>query len=279
MVRGDYGNDSLIGSAGNDSLDGGAGNDTIQGNAGDDLLAGGEGIDALDGGDGNDTLNGCCGDDRLTGGAGDDTYLIARGEGRDSIIETGEDTDVIRFGAGITPGDISASRVGYDLILDINGGDDQVNIQSWGYPAQQSWRGYAGGGKIERIEFADNTAWDNVYLWYLLYDIPINGTDGNDELRPWQAGVSCVIQGLGGNDTLSATPYFDRYGILWSVEDENNFNSSHTHITLDGGTGNDRLEGSAGNDTLQNWLPFTFPVFPQLSLLSVPICIICICST
>ena len=60
----------LKGQQGNDTIIGGSGNDRIVGNAGHDELVGNDGNDAILGGGGNDYLSGGLGNDRLRGGNG-----------------------------------------------------------------------------------------------------------------------------------------------------------------------------------------------------------------
>ncbi len=261
IIYGDFGNDTLDGGGGPDTLDGGIGNDILIGGSGADKIFGEEGNDTLDGGDGNDTINGYdgddvlgggSGDDTLSGGAGIDTYLFNQGDGTDTIIESRNDMDTLRFGTGIAASDITLSRVGDDLILDINGSSDQVRIQSWGSSGvYQGWWGnfYQDVSQIERVEFAGDMVWDSAYIQSLLENLPIIGTDGNDELHSWQVGHDTVLQGFGGDDTLSALAHIDNNGYIWYVSDEYEYNSSSTHITMDGGSGNDTLKGYAGNDT------------------------------
>ncbi len=232
----------VIGTAGNDNLYPWSDQaSTLQGLAGNDSLLGSSG---------NDTLNGGTGNDSLSGGAGSDTYIFNRGDGQDTITETGFDTDILSFGADINASDISLKRVGKNLIFNIAGSSDQVTISSWAntgvYPG---WWGDHGGSQIEQVNFADGTVWDKTYLQSLLNAIPVTGTDGVDELHPWQFATDTVLQGLGGNDILSALPSLSRYGYYWYLTDEYAFNNSYTHITMDGGIGNDWLKGHAGDDT------------------------------
>lgn len=58
LLRGDGGNDLIIGGSGNDTLYGGAGRDRLLGKAGNDQIFGEAGHDSLDGGPGTDALNG-----------------------------------------------------------------------------------------------------------------------------------------------------------------------------------------------------------------------------
>jgi len=59
VLRGEGGNDTLLGGNKDDELYGGAGNDTLDGMGGDDLLNGGTGNDTCDGGSGSNTFKSC----------------------------------------------------------------------------------------------------------------------------------------------------------------------------------------------------------------------------
>lgn len=89
-IRGNSGNDVLIGGNKRDSLIGGSGNDELLGNSGNDLLRGAAG---------NDILSGGVGSDRIRGGSGNDTAnysdLVINGvfgtvAGLDANLESGE---------------------------------------------------------------------------------------------------------------------------------------------------------------------------------------------
>lgn len=145
------------------------GADTVQGGAGADYLDGGAGADLIEGGDGDDILIGGLGDDRLVAGPGDDfadagagndVYVFERGHGKlriekiyyggegefaphfdaaagftDAEFEDeafpGEPTiDTLEFGEGITLADLSFSRVGDDLIIDVAGAEgDRIYLR------------------------------------------------------------------------------------------------------------------------------------------------------
>ena len=87
----DGGNDTLFGGAGNDRLGGKDGNDLLLGGRGDDRLFGDDGDDVLVGDLGNDTLQG----DDFSGGAGRDVFVLAAGEGTDTIVDFEVGTDFI----------------------------------------------------------------------------------------------------------------------------------------------------------------------------------------
>jgi Ca2+-binding RTX toxin-like protein len=134
VLVGKNGNDSLWGDAGNDSLAGGSGNDALAGGSGNDNLVGGSGNDSLGGEDGNDILEGGDGDDVLDGGVGSDTYRVGRGMGADLLIDydtTAGNTDVVRFGPGVSADQLWFSRSGSNLRVSIIGTSDSLTLQNW----------------------------------------------------------------------------------------------------------------------------------------------------
>jgi len=112
------GSDSLFGSDGNDSLF----SDPVD-NAGDNL-DGGSGNDILRGGFGNDTLSGGLGDDRLTGSWGSDQ------------LSGGAGVDLFTFS-----GEYDSSVAAPDVILDFNGAEDTISLQSWNITATRAFIG------------------------------------------------------------------------------------------------------------------------------------------
>ncbi len=100
------GKDSLSGTPGDDNLNGGNGKDTLNGGAGNDTLVGGNGADNLTGG---------LGDDILTGGKSGDIFILAVGEGTDTITDFGDGPDAIGLTGGVTFNDLSFS--GNDIIV------------------------------------------------------------------------------------------------------------------------------------------------------------------
>ena len=193
------GNDTFYGGAGNDALLGGAGNDTLTGRAGDDTITGGTGNDLLIGND------------------GADTYRFNRGDGqdivRDSMSQVGGN-DVIEFGAGIAPGDVTVTQAdgGNDLVLKITGTTDQIILDQ----SVNEW-----SNRIELVRFADGTVWTTADL----IAKATAATPGDDVINGSTA--SELLAGLGGNDTISGNAGND---------------------TIIGGTGNDLLIGNDGAD-------------------------------
>ena len=190
-----------------DLLTGTATNDTMLGQDGDDRLSGGAGDDTLIGGLGNDTLD---------GGLGNDLYIFRKGDGRDTIIDSGG-LDTLQLGPGLSRDDIYFARFGNDLYVRFRGLDDQIIITGRFIPGAADGASY-----VETIRFDDGTTYDLTGQ-----DIPLEtvGTTAAELLMGYHVGD--LIQGGAGNDTI--------YG--YGGDD-----------TLIGGTGADSILGGAGND-------------------------------
>ncbi len=224
-------------------------NNILTGNAGDNVLDGGAGVDALYGGDGNDQLSGGGNtggtytvNDTLNGGLGNDTYLFGRGSGYVTILEAQTDVagnvDTVRFGAGVTPGDIVLSQAAtVNLQIQI-GSSDFLIIKNFFATDDSQW-------KVEQFVFEDGTVWTPGFIMETL----TTSTQGNDTLRGFAGadtinggGGDDVIYGNGGNDNLDGGDGNDRlYG--------DDGGSVVGDDTLHGGSGNDQLFGGQGNDT------------------------------
>jgi hypothetical protein len=76
---------------------GGSGADSLAGGAGADTISGGAGEDDLRGLDGDDVLRGGRDHDGLTGGPGRDTFVFARGDGADWVVDFQPGIDRIRL--------------------------------------------------------------------------------------------------------------------------------------------------------------------------------------
>jgi Ca2+-binding RTX toxin-like protein len=195
-------NDQLAGTVLGDFISAGVGNDTLLGKAGNDELLGGDGADSLDGGQGSDTLR---------GGAGADRYTFQLGDGVDQLIDT-EGASLVRFGPGITPDQLSATRETID-------GLGYVRLR---YSADDA------------VLIRDDAPQDT--LSFAFDDGDVRGA------RPLYAeilvGSGASVAGTAGDDTLFGTASADALQGLDGMD------------TLQGGAGNDHLDGGAGSDFL-----------------------------
>ncbi len=119
VLRGDLNSRSPGGNdGGNDTLSGGAGNDRIGGKGGNDVLFGGEGNDSLWGDAGDDLLDGGLGDDQLFGGEGSDQFVLAAGNGTDTIadFETGVDAVLLE---SIAVKQLALTQVGSNVEINL----------------------------------------------------------------------------------------------------------------------------------------------------------------
>jgi hypothetical protein len=140
VILGGGGIDTVSGGNGGDMISGGSGNDSLNGNNGDDVLSGDEGADNLVGGNGADVMSGGSGNDIftidksdtfITGDDGSDTAILD-GTGAFDLRGNLIGTETILQGSGNTTvsldGDLFASVEGTKVNIDLDGGNDTVNI-------------------------------------------------------------------------------------------------------------------------------------------------------
>ena len=266
VIYGGDGDDNIIGSPNPDLIFGGSGTDVILGLGG---------IDYIDGGDGNDTITGGTGDDTLHGGAGSDVIIWNNGDNTD-VVEggTGDDRAVVN-GAGA--GDVftvfanatNPSRIAFNRTNLVPFGLDIAEVEEFDINS---------GSGADNITVGDLTT---TALRELDLDvgveagiadtITVNGRNTADQVQILGAGSVMTISGLryevrvinalaadaddftfnanGGDDSVLAADSVAAF-----------FTSANTaaanHFRLNGGDGQDRLEGygsldgQAGNDTL-----------------------------
>jgi Ca2+-binding RTX toxin-like protein len=238
-LRGDLGNDLVVGINVRDSLYGGKGNDTVKGVGSNSYLEGGEGNDRLS--VTNTTQNNqfsqstadklvTIGIEKVTllGGLGDDSLTGAIGNfnAGKSFFDGGDGNDTITVFA---TQDTALGGAGNDLIKSQT---SDVLLSTGG---RSSLGGFAGQSSL------DGGAGNDTIVGGFASDTMIGGLD-NDSL----SGIFNLGSGGDGNDTIDATFA----------------GTNATLITLDGGLGNDSLVGSsspgvtnfmdggAGNDTI-----------------------------
>lgn len=165
-LRGDAGDNVLIGNGFSNELRGGGGNDALYGGERElntpyrsayDQLFGESGDDTLRAGSGGAALHGGSGNDVLYGASGHDTFHFALGDGRDTIasISGTGDLDRVVFAAGIDPDDVSFSRSGTSLIVQVGSDpNDQVVVSNYWYDLDGE---YVLSGAVDQFVFADGT--------------------------------------------------------------------------------------------------------------------------
>ncbi|MCI5060575.1 MAG: type I secretion C-terminal target domain-containing protein [Alphaproteobacteria bacterium] len=271
-LSGDAGNDELYGGADNDELYGGAGEDILNGGAGDDTLEGGAGNDGLIGGAGDDTLNGGDGDDILSGDLAVYNYanglLVLEAENyTTSVAKSGHEWEIVTD---------AAASAGSSVYVDNNGGGDFWNTQAL---AENS---------SPELNYVVNFASTGTYYVWVRGDAPNGGDDsvhiGFDGVRQTDdGGVTGFTGGYnwggastygGTRVTLNVTTTGDHTLNLWAREDgvtvdkllitdniaytpagmgpaESTQNSSvGGDDTINGGDGDDIIQGDIGNDIL-----------------------------
>ncbi|WP_114954624.1 beta strand repeat-containing protein [Sphingosinicella terrae] len=233
-VDGGAGDDTILGSNGQDLLIGGEGNDFIDGQQGNDvaLLGAGDDVFQWDPGDGSDTVEGQAGDDRLrfNGSAGAEQFALSANGGRalftrnlGNIVMDLDDLETVEVNAlgaadTVTVNDMSGTDV-TKVEVRLSG---TLGGSAGDAAADTVIANATNGGDIIDV-FGSGT---NVSVLGLATRIDISGSEG--------ANDSLVINGLGGNDGITATTM--PAGVI--------------KLTLDGGAGDDTLLGSQGADTL-----------------------------
>lgn len=120
-IWGGFGDDAINGDNGDDELYGGPDNDILRGNIGHDRLFGGTGDDQLFGDTGNDLLRGGIGNDILTGGDRIDYFVLAPGEGTDTITDFVVNVDKLMLVNGLVAEALSISQSGENALIEFNG--------------------------------------------------------------------------------------------------------------------------------------------------------------
>jgi len=161
-LRGDDGNDSLVGGSQFDDINGNMGNDTVStgagddysvggkdndllfgdagvdvvwGNLGDDTCDGGDGADQVRGGQGNDSVSGGAGDDfvsgdrgadTISGGSGADLFHGSQDAGLDRVLDFNlAQGDRVQLDPGTT---YTLTQVGADTVIDMGGGNQMILV-------------------------------------------------------------------------------------------------------------------------------------------------------
>jgi Ca2+-binding RTX toxin-like protein len=248
---------------GNDSFTGGAGlagliSLQVNGGAGNDTITGGDGNDTLFGGDGNDVINGGKGADVAFMGAGDDTFIWNPGDGSDIVEgQTGTDTMVFNGSSQNEKMDLSANgtrlRFTRDvggIVMDVNG-VETVNVNAL--------------GGADTISVHDLTTTDvktvNVDLSVggkpdgAVDNVIVDGTNDDDALKVIGSAGSATVTGAAATVNVSGADPTDTLAVNGLGGDDainaSGLAAGTVAFSADGGSGDDVITGTAGNDTLR----------------------------
>ena len=248
-INGGAGNDFIYGGSGKDTFFGGAGNDTLNGLQGNDLFYGGDGNDWISGAEGNDFLNGNggndlifggndndtiwgdAGNDTLYGGSGNDVFCFSASSGADVIgdFEAGDSIKLYGTNASISSISVKGSDVVYKFgtgtITVTNGKNKDIKV----------------GDKIYNNNFIYNSNKTEVTIG-AGFSGSLNHTDYASTVTKVDASnLSSGITIRVGGKTASVTG---------SSYNDSIYNSTNNAVVLDGGAGNDRVQGYPGNDKI-----------------------------
>ena len=198
------------------------------------------------------TTVGTAGDDWIYGSPSawsqpDDIYLFSGGV--DSVYEYGG-YDILRFGEGILPGDITVSRTPGNTSTNLRFSDAFGNSITF----LNHFGASATNGALEKVEFADSTVW---YVSNL--EVTTLGTSGADNIFAYAWGDASqddLIYGYEGNDQIrGGSGNNEIYGgdgddQIWGDNDVDYIYGDDGADRLYGYGGHDFLYGGAGNDML-----------------------------
>ncbi|MGH1403837.1 MAG: type I secretion C-terminal target domain-containing protein [Alphaproteobacteria bacterium] len=209
---------------------------------GSDFLVGDGGDNTLDGLAGNDTLVGGAGDDILNGGDGDDTYIFNIGDGNNTITEA-SGFDVLRLGPGIALGDVTFTRIGDDLSVQIASG---FLIKDFFVPGRDT---------VEQIIFDDQSVFDLASLLPSPNDMFI----GTSAVETFDGGDGIDTVDYSGSSAAVSIdlPYGNASGgdaegdTLISIENLIGSDIATERDYLFGGDNSNVLQGLDGKDFLQ----------------------------
>lgn len=291
-LNGDAGDDTIVkysgtgtlsGGSGRDQLWGGTGSETLNGDDGDDFLHAGAGDNTLNGGTGNDSLVSLGGADTLKGGLGVDTLWAGAGndvlEGDGTLVTFIDGQGLVRYTSDNSQVDYLYGEAGDDLLVGgigrnlLVGGEGADTLAAGGVSVSTSGAAFAALATVETADFlwggkGNDTLYANggdlLYgeagndtLQSLIGTNTLNGGAGDDTLRGG-TGSSKLIGGE-GNDNLFAgiagdqlfggtgADYLVANGadLLKGEADEDVLISLSGNNTLDGGAGNDFLQSSS----------------------------------
>lgn len=274
-LQGGAGNDTLLGGHADDILWGDVGDDRLFGNHGADHLTGNQGNDRLIGGNGNDSLDGGLGNDVLVGGKGVDEVILSYDTARTDLVLNAQDNlrwrfdsttgswvsgtsaghNHLRFWADRDGDGIASAADEFDYVssaekftIQTGSGDDVITggVQDDQLSAGQGNDILDGGDGIDLAVFVYDQAQNNIRF-------DLDGAMAHwPTPKQWRFDETTDSWVSGSSDAVS-------YRRLWSDENGNglrdegdqiDYFTSIERVSLETGSGHDRLIGGAYDDVL-----------------------------
>jgi len=249
---------SIVGGEGNDILIGSLGGDVLQGNGGNDFMRGDDGDDQLSGGFGNDTLRGASGVDSFDGGTGGEGLNYGSsifGDKVDFYDDFANQGVVADLRTGIISNDgygnaetmVNIESLGDGTAFaDTFYGDDDANGLKGSFG--DTLHGFGGADHIELAGAPASTdGGDGVDILLLHHDAgPLLPGANGDPFAETAAAMT-----VGWKVDLAAGTLRDGYGRTGTVTGIENLTGTVLADDLRGDSGNNVIEGGAGNDNLR----------------------------
>jgi Ca2+-binding RTX toxin-like protein len=151
------------------------------------------------------------GDQTVTAGIGLNNFVMGGTFGQDSIIDDepeGHSDESVLWFTNVASTDITATRDGLNLILSVNGTDEQVTVENEFNGVEESFTGsnLSDNWGVAQIEFSDGVLWDMPNI-----AMAVSQPEPNEPTILGTPGMDVLNGGVGGNNFLSGGDGSDIY--------------------------------------------------------------------
>ena len=140
---------------------------------------------------GDDVLGGDKGNDVLEGGSGADAYVLGWESGKDMVVDSALDANVLVLDQGVQFSDVTKKRMGNDLVVTVRGGASSLTIPAY-YTDTGNWL------------IRDQSGFEKSLADFIVEPDPYGG---NTVARIWDEFLDDARNDLFSRDTLSQTPW------------------------------------------------------------------------
>jgi Ca2+-binding RTX toxin-like protein len=224
IINGTAASETLLGSVGNDVITGFGGNDDVRMRAGDDVFV-------WNAGDGNDRVEGQAGFDslRFTASAASEFMEISANGTRARVVRSVDSVSMDLNGVERINMRALAGTDTIDILNLAGTGIQQVAIDLAGVVG-----GLAGDGTTDTVERFGSALSESMNVSLASGKVSITGLSTQVTVSHADSMDHLALYALGGNDVINTSKL--TAGIM--------------QLSVDGGTGNDRITGSRGSDVL-----------------------------